>query len=613
MDRRDFITRVLPASVLTAISLPRVNLLAAPTISGGKAWGYIGVPYPTDALPGLSGQPSTIPLMPTLPNGAHYTAHDWYEGNADSYDPCTIATPTPPTVQTTNEYVVNKFASNASNSNAGGYGTVSEPRASLPPTSVFQTPGVKVFVYGDGTPRPTAYNVNRKVDYSDWTGSDIDGGGTAANPCWLIGIDEPRIDVREISLSGTHFIADSIVFDGSVYYSSTFNVVRSRYITVRNSALYGNNFNGMFDVSTDAIFTMFYNNEVAYDGYEGGTSGYGGSPFSGVDRHAVRPLYGSRYTWFVDCNIHSVSGDGMQAGNSANPNAQADSPHYVFFAGNHCHHCGENAIDNKNSYHVVISQCDFHDFQYNYNADGGTAVLISNNDEGPWTGYHWIIGCTVHDCANGIRDSSDQSGETNYIIGNVLYDISNAALVEQDSDQGNHEIVYWVNNTIHGCGRGYSRARQQSTYTSYMEGNLFHNITYSVFASAGGSGVYENVADGQVHVRNNLLYGNASDTPTTGWASWSNNIVGDSSSENPLLVNPSSLDFTLATGSPAINAIATESVAYQHFQSMYGEDIRYDYLGNYRGSTELNIGAVEGAGGSAVVIPPPSPPTLLAE
>jgi hypothetical protein len=609
MDRRDFILRVLPASVIATFSLPRINLLAAPTTSGGRAWGYIGVPYPTDALPGLSGQPSTIPLMPMLPNGAHYTAHDWYKSNTDSYDPCTITTPTPPTVQTANEYVVNRFAANANDSNAGGYGTVSEPRATLPSTSVFQNPGVKVFVYGDGTPRPTAYNVNRKVDYTDWTGSDIDGGGTTANPCWLIGIDEPRIDVREISLSGTHFIVDSIVFDGSVYYSSTFNVTNSRYITVRNSALYGDNFNGMFDVSTDAVFTMFYNNEVAYDGYVGGTSGYDGSPFNGVDRHAVRPLYGSRYTWFVDCHIHSVSGDGMQAGNSANPNDQADSPHYVFFAGNHCHHCGENAIDNKNSYHIVISQCEFHDFKPSYNADGGTAVLISNNDEGPWTGYHWIIGCNIYDSNHGIRDSSDQEGETNYIIGNVIHNLTGSALFEQDSNLGNHETVYWVNNTIYNCDRGYTRARQQSTYTSYIEGNLFKDMGSSVFASSGGSGIYQNAADSSVHVSNNLLHGNASGTPTTGWASWSNNIVGDSSSEDPLLVDPNSQDYTLASGSPAIDAIATESVVYQHFQRMYGEDIRYDYLGNYRGSTNLNIGAVEGKG-SVVVVSPPNPPIL---
>jgi hypothetical protein len=321
-------------------------------------------------------------------------------------------------------------------------------------------------------------------------------------------------------------------------------------------------------------------------------------------------MYGSRFVWFIDSHLHSLSGDAMQAGNSANPNPQAESAHFVFFAGNHCHHCGENAVDNKNSYHVVISQCDFHDFKLEYNPDGGTAVLISNNNEGPWTGYHWIIGCTIHDCANGIRDSSDQEGEVNYIIGNVLYDLDSAALLEQDSNATNVETVYWVNNTVHNCGYGYMRARQQSSYTSYMEGNLFHNVTNAVFSSAGGSGIYENIADPQVHVRNNLMYGNASATRSTGWASWENNIVGDSANENPLLSNPGRLDFSLRQGSPALDAIATESVAYQHFQNLYGMDIRWDYLGNYRDSASMDIGAVEGANTGKF---PPSPPVLLTD
>ena len=610
MDRRDFIIRVLPASMMAALTLPRVNLFAALTPAPGRAWAYIGVPYPTDALPGVSGSSSSMAIMPTLPSGAHYTAHDWYSGNPNSYDPCTIPAPSAPSSVTAGEYVVNKFHPNATDSDQGDnslsgtvYGTTNRPRASLP-SVMPASAGTKIFIYGDGTPRPTSATNNRKVDYNDWKDIDWEFNGTAASPCWIIGIDNPRVECNETQINNSeHLIVDGIVFDTTVYYGSSFDLNGSRYITFRNSAQYSNNKNGLFDVN-DSQFVVYYNNECAYSGYPFADYGY-------VDRHGVRPLYGSRFTWFIDCHMHSLSGDAMQAGNSSNSLPQAESPHYVYFAGNHCHYCGENAVDNKNSYHVVISECHFHDFKSSYNPDGGTAVILSNNDEGPWTGYHWIIGCTVTDCENGIRDSSDQEGETNYIIGNVLYDISNSALYEQDSNLGADETVYWVNNTIHNCAYGYTRARQQKTYTSYMEGNLFHNVTACVFASAGGSGVYDDAADAQMHVHNNLMYGNASSTPTTGWASWSNNIVGDSASENPLLVNPNSQDFTLATGSPAIDAIATESVAYQHFQTMYGKDIRYDYLGNYRGSTNLNIGAVEGAGGSVVVTPPPSPPTLL--
>ena len=610
MDRREFLTGILSAGIMATLPLPRLSLKAALPPAGGRAWNYIGVHYPTDALPGIAGSLSTVPIMPTLPNGAYYTAHDWYSGNPDSYDPCTITAPTPPSTVTAGEYVVDRFHPNATDSDQGDnaiggvvYGTTGRPRVSLP--TIMPAPaGTKVFVYGDGTPRPTAYNVNRKVDYDGWRNVDWTFNGSASNPCWIVGIDVPRIESNETQINDSeHLIVDGIVFDTSVYYGSSFDLNGSRYITFRNSAQYGVNKNGLFDVN-DSHFVMYYNNEVAYTGYEGGSH-------SGVDRHGVRPLYGSRYVWFVDCHIHAVSGDAMQAGNSANRNPQSESPHYVFFAGNHCHNCGENAIDNKNSYHVVVSECDFHDFKPEYNADGGTAVILSNNDEGPWTGYHWMIGCKVYDCQNGIRDSSDQEGEVCYVIGNVLYDIAGGALVEQDSNAGNHETVYWVNNTVHNCGHGYVRARQQRSYTSYMEGNLFHNVSDSVFASSGGSGVYENNADAQMHVRNNLMYGNASGTPTSGWASWSNNIVGDSPGEDPLLTDPNNRNFVLREGSPAIDGVTTESAAYQHFETMYGLNIRCDYLGNLRTSGNMDIGATESAGGGVPTLAPPSPPLLI--
>ncbi|MCG7974054.1 MAG: right-handed parallel beta-helix repeat-containing protein [Candidatus Thiodiazotropha taylori] len=608
MERRVFIKGLLTSSLLAALPIPRFNLKAALPPVGGRVWNYIGIHYPTDPLPGISGSPATIPIMPTLPNGAYYTAHDWYSGIHDSYDPCAIPNPQPPVSVTEGEYVVNRFHPNASDSDQGDnaiagvvYGTTSRPRVSLP-SVMPAAAGTKVFVFGDGTPRPTAYNSNRKVDYDNWAGVDWAFNGSRSNPCWIIGIGEPRIECNETTIANsTHLIVDGIVFDTSVFYGSSFDLDACQYITFRNSAQYGINKNGLFDVS-NSQFVMYYNNEVAYTGYSDGNH-------NGSDRHGVRPLYGARYVWFVDCHIHSVSGDAMQAGNSANRNPQSESPHFVYFAGNHCHNCGENAVDNKNSYHVVISECEFHDFKPEYNADGGTAVILSNNDEGPWTGFHWIIGSKIYDCQNGIRDSSDQDGEFCYVIGNVLYDITDGALVEQDSNRVNHETVYWVNNTIHNCGYGYLRARQQRSYDSYLEGNLFHNLVHSVFASNGGSGLRENDADSSMHVSNNLMYGNATGTPTTGWASWANNIVGDSSSEDPRLTNPDQQIFTLADGSPAIDAVETESVAFQHFSNLYGMDIRCDYLGNLRNNGSMDIGATEssGAGGLA----PPSPPILL--
>ncbi|MEJ2611090.1 MAG: hypothetical protein P8179_13665 [Candidatus Thiodiazotropha sp.] len=131
-----------------------------------------------------------------------------------------------------------------------------------------------------------------------------------------------------------------------------------------------------------------------------------------------------------------------------------------------------------------------------------------------------------------------------------------------------------------------------------------------VFASMGGSGVRENSADAQVHVHYNLMFGNASETPTSGWASWSDNIVGDGADEDPLLADPNSLNFALGEGSPAINAILNQSKAFIHFRDLYGLDIRCDYLGNLRTSGNMDIGAIERQSGNAPGLAPPNPPIL---
>ncbi|MGD8844649.1 MAG: hypothetical protein PVI54_04020 [Desulfobacteraceae bacterium] len=564
-----------------------------PANSPERAFDHTGVPYPTDALPGIAGSPSTIALMPTLPDGAFYTAHDWYAGNPDAYDPATITTPQPPATVTEGTYVVNKFHPDATDDvqddNAVGYvvyGTTNRPRMTMPSIEggVAFGAGTRIFVYGDGTPRPTAWNVNRKVDYDDWP-RDWKFNCTAAQPCWLVGIDEPRIEANGVTLADSeHFIMDSIILDKTDSIGASLDVNGCRYITLRNSAQYGIDANGLFDVN-DSLFVMYHNNECAYTGY------LGDDTFSEKDRHCVRPLYGSSYIWFVDSHIHSVSGDGMQSGNSSNPNTQERSPHYVYFAGNHVHFGRENAVDNKNSYHVVISECDIHDYYTSYGSDGGTAVILSNNDEGPWTGYHWIINSRVYDATNGIRDSSDQQGEINYAIGNMVYDIDGSALLEQDSAINNQETVFWVNNTIHNCGHGYLRARQQSSYTSYMEGNIFSHLGLSVFASDGGAGLRENDADASMHVSHNLMYGNAAQTPTTGWASWSDNIVGDSAAEDPLFADTE--NFVLQAQSPALDAMPGESVAFQHFEELYGLDIRRDHLGTTCPVDDWNMGATQ--------------------
>jgi hypothetical protein len=124
-----------------------------------------------------------------------------------------------------------------------------------------------------------------------------------------------------------------------------------------------------------------------------------------------------------------------------------------------------------------------------------------------------------------------------------------------------------------------------------MEGNIFSHLGLSVFASDGGAGLRENDADASMHVSHNLMYGNAAQTPTTGWASWSDNIVGDSAAEDPLFADTE--NFVLQAQSPALDAMPGESVAFQHFEELYGLDIRRDHLGTTCPVDDWNMGATQ--------------------
>ncbi|MET0091192.1 MAG: hypothetical protein ABW068_14455 [Candidatus Thiodiazotropha sp.] len=293
MDRRSFLKGVVTTGILTALPGPGFGPRAALPPQGGRAWNYIGAHYPTDALPGIVGSPSTMPIMPRLPDGAYYTAHDWHVSHASSYDPCTVAVPTPPDSVRVGRYVVNRFHPTATDQDQGDnaiggtvYGTPNRPRATLP--DIMPAPaGIQVFIHGDGTPHPTAYNTYRKVDYDDWNSVDWVFDGDPDSPCWIVGINAPRVACNEVEiLRSRHLIIDGVIFDADVYYGASITVNESEYITVRNSAQYGVNHNGLFDVS-HSQFVMYYNNEVAYTGYENGV-------FNSADRHGVRPLYGAR-------------------------------------------------------------------------------------------------------------------------------------------------------------------------------------------------------------------------------------------------------------------------------------------------------------------------------
>ena len=154
----------------------------------------------------------------------------------------------------------------------------------------------------------------------------------------------------------------------------------SEYITLRNSEIRGDgtNSSGGSAVSmSDVSFMVTFQVQIH-------TAGSWQSNGTGLDVHGWRPAYNNRYLWLLDSELYHLQADGVQTGNSNNQNPQSASSHYVFIGGNLFYENYENALDNKNSYHVVFSSNEVREHYAAADASGAnaTAVILSNNSRG---------------------------------------------------------------------------------------------------------------------------------------------------------------------------------------------------------------------------------------
>jgi|GEM_PF-2243835 len=510
-----------------------------------EGW-YPGIPYPTDALP--------AGIMPTLPEPGAQPG--W------PYDPIEIELPE--LADGANVWVVSVDGDDGSAGN-GGQGTVDAPRRSIPLGDLGAS--AHVFIVGQNSEHGI---VDFDVGEDDsWTCT-----GTADAPCFIVGIDAPRIGRRLDLIDSEHVVIDSMSFvetpDEEQRRWGSLNIRSSRYVTVRNVELRGDGTNsrggsGMSIDNTEFLFS--YRMRI----HELGSWETNASE---LDVHGWRPAYGNRYLWLIDSELYHLQADGVQCGNSNNPNPQADTSHYVYIAGNEFYENYENAVDNKNSYHVIISSNDIHD---HYATEGmganNTAMILSNNSEGPWTGYHWAINNHVYDSGLAIRDSGSEDDELNYAVGNIVHDVT-VAFQQQNNAQSRE---FWVvHNSVSGADRNYDVFQPGNGSTTVVEGNIF----------VGGE--LDTMSDIQSILRNNILFGVQVD------GAW--DVEEGNLDQDPLFTDAAGGDLSLAAGSPAIDAVASESEVFATFESLYGLDIREDAAGAERpAGGAWDMGALESA------------------
>lgn len=583
VSRRD----VLRAAVASALLIPSLAQPAVIAVASAAptTQTYVGVPEPTDPVPSA--------IMPTLPTSADNNTHEWI----NTYDPRTEPAPSHatiapnwPSAEQANVYYIDAFHGSATDTN-NTYGYPDQPRATIP-AGAYGSSAIYVEIHGNNNAWP---GIGGSPDYD--LNSIVSTGmtGTSSQPLFWKGVDSPWLG-WEIELNAaTHVIFDDIHLMGSPG-----NQPQGRlrifpgcsYVTFRNGTVRGDGVGASSGIRTQVVdisgtstdinqFILVYNNLI----------GYGGDYTQEFNRdvHGVRPLYYNRHVWILDNEIRNLQGDCIQIGNSANtdPN-EAQRTHYCYFAGNTCHKTWENIIDCKTSYHFIASENEM------YDCPDAVLCILTNNDEGALTGYHWLINNVMRDAPFGcVRMSGDQAGQMTYVIGNLMRD--SAYGIRFADHSGTDDNDEWaLHNTIVNCATPMNIGSSGSSGGDNLviSGNITYDDTGTHMTDGGNNGAqgYTGTTALNYHVSYNTDL-SATNLPTTEFDS----TTGLQEDQDPLFTNVATDDYTLQAGSPAIDLVATLDPAFDAFFDLYGISIKKDIAGNTIPDTNADAGAYQRA------------------
>jgi hypothetical protein len=564
------------------------------TAIGEQAWSYRGIPYPTDNVPGA--------IMPVLPAGADTPG--W------PYDPCTI--PKPIFTGTGNQYYVDTINGNNVTAGNGGRGSVEFPRQTVPGLSgekwTFDE-GMQVFITGNSTL------------WGAQTARVISVDGTANKPCWIVGVGpgQPNFGGDKFFINGQHLIIDNVRFvasDGKTRIKvggGTGNSSSMDYFTLRNSTMQGIGtpgsggnavLGGNGSITDSSSFVMLYRNKISNFGQ------WDRPDANGVDRHGIQPTSYTSHWWIIENEIFHMEGDSIQVNTSSSNNGiYASRPHYIYIAGNEMYENYEQSVDNKNCFHVIISENKIYNLRNQYKPSNSVAFILTNDGEGWLSGYQWGIYNSINEVGTGFKIAATASsildftvsppaqvaGERTYVVGNVITNSSGGIALDARSgspdgtDSPNRtwvDEVWVVDNSIHVSGWGISQTRisqgagEFATYT--MSGNLIWRESEGNDITMSNNGSSLNT----INVWKNLGYSPAGAVTFTSVGDAYDSKLGNLESTDPQLLDVPD-NMRLSAGSPAIDA-NQESPVYRLFEKMYGIGISPAIAGSAR-----DIGAFE--------------------
>lgn len=450
------------------------------------------------------------------------------------------------------------------------YGSPSKPRLNIPATL---PEGSVVEIHNSISGTSTRY---------------VTANGTAAMPVFIRGVGSPAI-TGGILVKGSYS-----VWEGMTLYLGSFSVrvhdgSSAHHIAVRNNVVYGDGtIGGEASIGSWGSAGNVFHDIVIY----GNHIHHGGDSESDVenDCHGIGIGEYVEDFWIVDNHIHHMGGDSVQVAHGA-----GFTTHEVYIGRNVMHDDRENAVDIKESNHVVVSQNEAWGYEPCSSAPGEVFVVHYDPQN-----IYWLYN-TIYEGTYGIASSGCSY---QYIIGNLILNMNGGddySYPYSPFREGigvqwyNTDYTYVVNNTIVGCemGIGSDLGSIATTIVNNIIADV--NATDGYHVSIQGSGRTSSV------ISHNLFHQEGDDVQIF-WNETYDGLTafqnGTGKGENcletdPLFVAANPYAFALTGVSPAVGAGVVSSV-YADYETAYSLGICYDLTGGVRPQgAAWDIGAYE--------------------
>ncbi|MES2474700.1 MAG: hypothetical protein V4640_02885 [Verrucomicrobiota bacterium] len=580
------------------------------TVTPGKAWNYVGVPYPDwEYDPFTTAAPQAPGEWPAAARAGYYYVAKDTAGATDAWD-----------------------GSEPRDANNRRYGYPARPRLTLPTSNAnTNTYPAGSIVWIKGGTFNTAYG-----SFKDWTG---EWQGTAQKPCWIYGdpTDPPKFGDVRISLYASRYVfVDGIIWDGGATGGSSLSINRndkngqSHHITVRHCTVinrpyqsHGSHFSvvgpatGTGGADADIHDVVFYRNSFANNGI--------GVDFNQVDAdvhgYKINGQWGGNRAyriWLIEDVVtpgtavdptdgfrKSLAGNYAQIGDQLVTQGNVD---HVYIAGAKTEGMRQGCVGLKRCGHVVVSSNSCKNLLQTSTSQGQAFNTKYDRQENQWfvnnTVDHcdaFIIRAEATSSGAGGADTFSPADTRVYIIGNVFKDCMREPFNAPDaggiggwktkgiSIQEMRGKCYIANNLINESVYGVYFAPLPGRQSTGSEMHVYNNIVTRLRVGADTSTAANNAVmvttdtgTTKFYVENNLsdsgrFYFAGTQYSSAAQFNARNDAAGNVGGD-PLFSNPTTGDYSLKAGSPAIDAgtqsytTNTSSDVYQLFVSAFAND-----------------------------------------